>query len=285
MGSRGRIATANMATETLSRKERRWLRQSEVSSYFESSDDEDEPHERSEGWVSQPMGGFDGRDTAVNFAPRTKRKMRRRTGSTETKSAVQWVSIWDLEAVDDEDITLVLENERVEIRTSSVVLCRISPVFERMLGPSSYFAEGDTTRIANDGTRHVCLPDDVFLAMGLILRVAHGVKQSHFNRLTTFEVLFQIAILCDKYDMCDTIKAWACEELECTWTRNASIEQDYRSLFVSWILGYTKLFATVSHFVVLNSGLSASGDLSLKGITGQGIPVPILGQELVFIPV
>ena len=110
-----------------------------------------------------------------------------------------------VESIDAEgDLLLMVGSGAVQrhLRVSSHALCRVSPVFKRML--NSRFLEG--TSRASNGLRSISLPDDNVAAVTVLCDIAH--LRCGSVKVTSFSLLNDLAILCDKYDTSEALQPW-----------------------------------------------------------------------------
>lgn len=97
------------------------------------------------------------------------------------------------------DVIFMLNNGS-RLRVHSVILKSASPIFRAMFGP--HFSEGQ--RLSEKDPREVALPDDHPQAMTIICAVLH--HQSDTMAGPTMEVLREIALMIDKYDLLPAIR-------------------------------------------------------------------------------
>ena len=153
-----------------------------------------------------------------------------------------------------------------------------SPVFLAMLGASSGFAEATHKSFASDGTQIVSFDDDDFEAMTVIARIIH-LQHDQVERSPSFSQVFQIAILCDKYDLKRCLGLWPR-----LWT--APYEDLYHLpgyegwLFISTVFEYHTLYKKTTRHFILNSHLDrATGLLMMREFDiGEYISPKLLGS-------
>lgn len=144
-------------------------------------------------------------------------------------------------------IALQTDHERFEYGVSSHLLCRASSVFRVMIGPDSQFREGAQLRsaLANGNKKPFVLDliEDDAKAFYVILEVIH-YKNKHLRELTDFETLVQVAVLADKYDLCESIlftaRAWI--EKWHRWTRRPGYEA---SILIAFVFRERNMFAAI----------------------------------------
>lgn len=128
------------------------------------------------------------------------------------------------------------------LRVSSEVLCRVSPVFAAMLGPSSPFAEAAALRL--NGSAVVSLPDDDADAVAIVMTAAHG-QQHLLPTKISVDILYAVAVLCDKYDMTHLMPPWPLN-----WANRLTPfprRYGYSSvLAIAWLFGLNRIFTSVT---------------------------------------
>ncbi|KAK3627924.1 hypothetical protein LTR56_018914 [Elasticomyces elasticus] len=126
--------------------------------------------------------------------------------------------------IEEGDVILILQNG-MRVRASSVVLSLASPVFKKMLGP--HYLEGQAPRSAEQ-PKEVQLPDDDPNAMNMLLALVHFQDPDTKKALISPAELANLAVAVDKYD-CITALALMTEALfkRCTepWALPTSQER------------------------------------------------------------
>lgn len=132
------------------------------------------------------------------------------------------------------------------LRVSSKVLCLASPVFNAMLGPTSHFKEAEALR--ENETVVVPLNHDDADALVIVMNAVHLDGQSNPTRIS-FDLLYQIAVLCDKYDMTHVMRS-----SPLTWANRltpfASNHGYGRMLVVAWVFGLNEIFSHITREVI-----------------------------------
>ena len=108
------------------------------------------------------------------------------------------------------DLHMIFTNKspaKKKIVVSRHVLCLSSKVLEAMLGKHAQFRETADPILSRDGTHEVHFEDDNFYAMTVIMSVVH-LQHQRVPKQTRFDQLYQIAILCDKYDLTRSMGLW-----------------------------------------------------------------------------
>jgi hypothetical protein len=165
-------------------------------------------------------------------------------------------------------VTSPTEPER-HLRASCKTLCLASSVSKAMIVPDSSFSKKRFSRIN--------LVDDNFDALLLVLRAVHLQ-----NRLISFNIsaekLFHVAVVCDKYDLTDSIKPWI--EI---WIRNfkdvAQTSRYERWLRISWVFQRAAIFENVTRRLILETEFDSTGNLMTEGGENfaEGIPDTVIG--------
>ena len=164
--------------------------------------------------------------------------------------------------VDEEgDVILVLET--ADIKISSSVLAKISPVFRAMFGPGFY--EG--TQLSTSSPGSVTLPDDDTESMIAICKVAYLQHAAKFELLEP-KFLFEITKVADKYECLSTIY------LPMRLCLAASFERNKKKAYCAYLLFPTikfemqSLACNVLKFMVF---CSASSLLASPSSDGTGV--------------
>lgn len=99
------------------------------------------------------------------------------------------------------DVILLLE-EDTSLLVSSKVLSIASPVFAAMLSPN--FREGSS--LSSTCLTEIPLPDDPHLAVTVIAYILHF--RNDLVYMNSFDQLFDIALMADKYDLALALGPW-----------------------------------------------------------------------------
>ncbi|KAF8436196.1 hypothetical protein BDZ91DRAFT_310257 [Kalaharituber pfeilii] len=157
------------------------------------------------------------------------------------------------------DITLAvphtLEGSTIKaiayFRVNSQILCIASPVFRAMLSKTSSFKEA--TSLANRDPKsdptEVQLLDDNPKALAIILRAIHLQSDWVPDSLTT-EQLYQVAVVCDKYDMRQSLEHWLRN-----WIPQRESEAStnpHKWLFISIAFARKQILRDVSRSIILS---------------------------------
>ena len=179
----------------------------------------------------------------------------------------------------DGDLTMRLKGGKLKV--SRKVLSISSPVFRAMLGAGSPFKESTDKEFERDGTQAVNLEEDDFQTMAMIARIMH-LQSDQVPEKLSFKQFYQVAILCDKYDLRRCLgywpKMWATPYLD-----SYGIEGYEGWLFMSTVFGYEGLFKEVTRHLILNSKVSQNNSLvTTKGIDlGERVSSTITGKMLI----
>ncbi|KAI5807252.1 hypothetical protein DFH27DRAFT_545443 [Peziza echinospora] len=169
-------------------------------------------------------------------------------------------------------------------RVSSTALRLASPVFARMLDPTSPFSEGRS--LANGTLSNLNLCEDDPDATEIILNVIHH-RGMQVPQLVQSSLLFSIGELCDKYDMVGTLQGWANlwmskipAEDSAPWSHPTSSSTPpaphtsvVRWLALSWAFRHPDTFEAITRHLIPNSKFTADGTL----VDHTGAPLAIDG--------
>jgi hypothetical protein len=156
-----------------------------------------------------------------------------------------------------------------------------SPVWKKFISPPwrpfQIIKTNKTSRSEEDGGARLSsgtqldepldFREDDADALLLILRIAHLDFISVKKRLSV-EELYNLAILCDKYDCVHLIKPWVDE-----WFRDAELQivgESAKRLFIAWSFGRTERFRIAASVLLMQSGMDETGQL--LDLKGQAIP-------------
>lgn len=160
------------------------------------------------------------------------------------------------------------------VRVSSRVLCLASPVFRTILGPNSNFQEAQTLRDNTDTPNMIRLLDDDASAMLMLLKVVH-LPTHLLPRQITLDVFYEIAIVCDKYDMARVMVSWAM-----AWISATESVDDAQWLAIAWVFRDRPLFNRVTKWLIMYTRLDEYNNLVLHGnqIYDALVPGSVVGQ-------
>ena len=165
----------------------------------------------------------------------------------------------------DGDLTMSLKGGNLKV--SRKVLSISSPVFRAMLGGESQFKESTDKEFERDGTQALCFKDDDFQTMAMIARIMH-LQSSQVPKKLTFKQLYQVAILCDKYDFKECLGPWP-EIWARPYLKSYAFEGYEAWLFMSTVFGNEEVFKDITRRLILNCKVSADNSL----VTTKGVDV------------
>lgn len=179
----------------------------------------------------------------------------------------------------DPEGDLYMKLDTGSLKVSRKTLSLSSPVFLAMFGASSKFKETTDKTLDDEGVQIVTFDDDNFEMMAIIARIMH-LQSDVVPGTLTFKQLYQVAVLCDKYDLKRCLGPWVG-----VWTApylDCYARQGYEEwLFMSIVFRYGGLFKEVTRHVIINSSeLSEQGTLvTTSGFDlSEGISSTILGE-------
>lgn len=134
---------------------------------------------------------------------------------------------------------------------SSYAMCLASPVWRAMLDPSGHFQEASKSEVH--------FGDDDASSLLLILRIVH-FQFPMVPQVISFDNLYNLSILCDKYDIVTLIRPWLLQ-----WVLGAkkSVSEDSRKgqwLFIAWVFGETDMFERIIRNLALKCTVSAGSE-------------------------
>jgi len=164
----------------------------------------------------------------------------------------------------DGDVILVIPSEaqrtaRFQVNPHS--LCLDSSVFRAMLGANAHFKERIALRDrdASSPPIEITVGDDNPKALALLLRIAHQQKL-WVPRTLNDDQLYQIAIVCDKYDVRQILELWLDKWVPIGTRVGGKIAGD-RWLFIAVAFGRQPLFTRLSEDLILTFITDAGGSL------------------------
>ncbi|PWW80687.1 hypothetical protein C7212DRAFT_355768 [Tuber magnatum] len=137
---------------------------------------------------------------------------------------------------------------RKSLKVSSQVMCLVSPVFRAMLGPSSMFKEACELRASTSGYVLQLEGDDPE-AFVPILHILH-CRTEKVPSTISFEDLFHIAIVCDKYDCALAVAVWV--DIWAQGWSGLAFDTNYSEwMFISWAFCLPSVFEPLSRKIVM----------------------------------
>lgn len=170
----------------------------------------------------------------------------------------------------DTTLTLTTTQPPTKLLVSSHHLITASPYYRALLtGP---FREATTLR--TKGTVNITLPDDNPTAMVAVMNAVHGRFFSVPGRKIKLELLKDIAVVVDKYELFESVSA-----MLSTWASTVRIGNPRASLrdvakwllCVSWAFNMSEAFRFATKELVLDTGL----DVDLEGTC---VPLNVGGE-------
>ena len=147
----------------------------------------------------------------------------------------------------------------VRFQINSSIVCLQSPVFRAMMGKNSHFKEARdlATRDTTSPPLEISLADDDPKALAIILRILH--LQHNFVPINLDEDrLYQVAILCDKYDLGQALRIHSEQ-----WLRPHLCkipEQADKWLYMAQAFALPEFFKICSKMVIQGIYIKESGD-------------------------
>ena len=169
------------------------------------------------------------------------------------------------------DIVLVIPTDKGKARfqINSSTLCVASAVFRAMIGRHSRFKEASVlAAIRADSSSTPCeltLEDDNQYALGVVLRIIH-MKHHLVPKYLDEGQLYEIAVICDKYDMSQATMLWA-DRWIANLVPNESAKPPtvigHKWLFISYVFARKELFYELSHELILTTITSTDDSTTL----------------------
>ncbi|PMD53301.1 uncharacterized protein K444DRAFT_635528 [Hyaloscypha bicolor E] len=186
----------------------------------------------------------------------------------------------------DVDIKVKLSSEDTITvgKVSSSAMAMASPVWKKFVYPpfsriQGWHSTGGVTIKELDFT------EDYPLALLILLRVAHlrfravpvspsTMDKANNNNIIRFELLVQLATLCDEYDCVDLVKPWYH-----TWFANWESKpleygQEKESLLIAWTFGMEKSVESLTKNLVRELSINEDGKANFGIIEGDILPIP-----------
>ena len=145
---------------------------------------------------------------------------------------------------------------------NSSVVCLQSPVFKAMLGKNSQFKEARdlASRDAVGPPLEIPLADDDPKALAVILRVVH-LQHKWVPVSLGEDRLYQVAILCDKYDMSQALGTYLDKWFKPYLGEQGEVLKSAdKWLFMAYAFALPTLFTSCSKKVILDICTGESGD-------------------------
>jgi len=180
------------------------------------------------------------------------------------------------------DVLLILLSASgiARFRVNSNILCIASPVFRAMLGANSKFKERAalSARTPTSEPLELSLPDDDPKALVVILRVIH-LQYDWVPPSLDENQLYKIAVICDKYDMRQSLEVWLAKWISPLVDPPAKPISGDKWLFIAYAFGRQDLFSRLTKDLILQCRSDEDGNLLLNGNTlSEHIPGRIVGE-------
>lgn len=159
----------------------------------------------------------------------------------------------------DGDLQLALNGGTLKV--SRKVFCLSSPVFLAMLGEKGHFEESSGQNLDHEGLPTVSFADDDLEAMTFVALIIH-LRSDKVPSEIGVEQAYQIARLCDKYDLKKCLGLWPQE-----WMNSLLFPRDLNTtcwnilLFSSYVCKSQLRFELATKKLVLDSKLLDDGRL------------------------
>ena len=160
----------------------------------------------------------------------------------------------------DGDVVLLLQNYKgtARFQVNSSILCVSSPVFRAMFGVKSHFKEARELASRDYGMApvEVNIGDDDPDVLAVILRILHHQHES-VPEVIKEDKLYQIAILCDKYDLRPALSFWfdkwiqTTHELRSVLLPGIVASQNDKRLFMAYVFRKEEAFRAISRPLIL----------------------------------
>lgn len=213
-----------------------------------------------------------------NIKTRMAKRKHSNDGQSDMSDEIDGTRTGPATLVIDPEGDLYMKLDDGSLKVSRKALSLSSPVFLAMLGANSKFKEATDRTLDHSGVQVVSFEDDNFETMTIIARIIH-LQSDKVPATITFKQLYQVAVMCDKYDLKRCLgpwtNIWATPYLDC-YKRQGYEEW----LFMSIVFQYDDLFKEVTRHLVINTEISEQG--TLVTITGfdlsEGVSSTVLGE-------
>jgi len=180
------------------------------------------------------------------------------------------------------DVLLILSSVSgiARFRVNSNILCIASPVFRAMLGAKSQFKERTalSARKSTSEPLELSLADDDPKALVVILRVIHLQYDWILPSLDENQ-LYKIAVICDKYDMRQSLELWLEKWISPLVDPPANPVSGDKWLFIAYAFARKDLFSRLTKDLILQCRSDEDGNLLMNGNTlSEHIPGRIVGE-------
>ena len=158
------------------------------------------------------------------------------------------------------DVVLVIPTDKGKARfkINSNTLCVASPVFRAMIGRHSRFKEASilaATRADSNHTPYELTLEDNQNALGVVLKIIH-MKHHLVPKYLDEDQLYEVAVICDKYDMSQAVMLWADRWIAALVPNESAkppIVIGHKWLFISYVFVRRELFHELSYELILTA--------------------------------
>lgn len=153
------------------------------------------------------------------------------------------------------------------LKVCSKVLCLTSPVFRTMLA-SPTFQEGIGLLSATaESPVEIQLHDDHYESLLIVINTMH-LRTRHIPLTLPVEAFYQLAIVCDKYDVAEIFLPWVK-----IWTGKRRMDQvsGEKWLVISWVFKLVKAFADVTKGMIYDSPLGLDFTIETQDRVETGV--------------
>jgi hypothetical protein len=164
----------------------------------------------------------------------------------------------------DRELTVAYSDGCDTFIVSSVAMSLASPVWNKIMNPPF----GDP---ADSAKKPVSFLEDNAEALLILLRIAHLQFKEVPSELD-YTTLFNISVLCDKYDCLDITQPWMHMWLE-GMEAFAMTSGCEGWLFIAWALGKEVIFEKLAEELVRDVSVSDTGECVLA--SGEIVPSPM----------
>ncbi|KAF8441178.1 hypothetical protein BGX38DRAFT_1204090 [Terfezia claveryi] len=176
------------------------------------------------------------------------------------------VASLDFDLEGDILLTLPSTSGIARFRVNSNILCIASPVFRAMLGGKSQFRERAalSARASTSEPLELSLADDDPNALTVILRIIH-LQYDWVPPSVNANQLYTIAVICDKYDMRQSLEVWLVKWISPLVQPSASPVSGGNWLFIAYAFGRKDLFSRLTKELILQCRSDDDGNLLMNG--------------------
>jgi hypothetical protein len=192
---------------------------------------------------------------------------------------------------DGGDIRISLTSSTTKKKITGLVASQAmvlaSPVWKKFLFPPWETIQPDnshpSTTIGSGKQKEIDFSHDNSDALLVLLNIAHLCFTKVPNTQLSYQMLYDLAILCDQYDCLALVRPWVDK-----WVVYAAheVKQEGREgwLFIAWVFGREKVFDDLAQLLIKRSPISQTGEC--LRYTGEFLPEPmppgIIGMSNLF---